>query len=301
MDDRVHFLPVGFDFERLIRPIGRGELEADRVVLITHEGDPSDKATDRAAQLAGKMGKRLKRTFDLIDIEVEQVGIDLDTIYQYESLYPMAHEYILAEINDGNEVYVNISSMPRTVAFAFATAADSLINERQDEIGDIRDRIHTYYVAPERYLVLDMIEALEQAADAFEELKAYEDLRVHQYYENVKSVLDRINESGVTEGTRDDLNGQMFVEFPASPASDVEGFEEIVLRFLGDHDAFKSTSVLAEKLAIETNEMYDDSFRSRVQYNVSKLEKKGYISRLERGNRLETQLSTMGEMWLQTH
>jgi len=52
MSDRVHFIPVGFDFDRLIRPISKGEMEADRVVLLTHEGEPDDDPTDRAAQLA---------------------------------------------------------------------------------------------------------------------------------------------------------------------------------------------------------------------------------------------------------
>ena len=52
MTERVHFIPVGFDFDRLIYPISKGQLEADRVVLITHEGHPDDDATDRAAELA---------------------------------------------------------------------------------------------------------------------------------------------------------------------------------------------------------------------------------------------------------
>jgi predicted transcriptional regulator len=48
-------------------------------------------------------------------------------------------------------------------------------------------------------------------------------------------------------------------------------------------------------------EEYDESFRSRVQYNVSKLDEKGYVDREKVGNRLKTQLSTMGRMWVKTH
>jgi hypothetical protein len=298
MSERVHFIPVGFDFDRLIYPISKGELEADRVVLITHEGDPDDDATDRAAELASNMTNRLENSFELIDVEVEREPIDIEELYQYETLYPDAHEYILDELEEGNEVFVNISSMPRTTAFAFATAADSIIAEYQSEVEGIRDMLHTYYVAPEKYLVLEMIDALEDAKDLFEQMS--EDIRVHPQYTNIRDLLNKVDENGVTKGARD-LDGQMYVEFPSSPGSDIEDFEETILNFLFGKDSIASTSALAEQLAEEEGEEYDESFRSRVQYNVSKLDEKGYVDREKVGNSLETQLSTMGRMWVETH
>jgi hypothetical protein len=298
MTERVHFIPVGFDFDRLIYPISKGQMDADRVVLITHEGDPDDDATDRAAELASNMTNRLENSFELIDVEVEREPIDIEELYEYETLYPMAHEYILDELEAGNEVFVNISSMPRTTAFAFATAANSIIAEYQSEVEGIRDMLHTYYVAPDKYLVLEMIDALEDAKDLFEEMS--EDIRVHPQYTNIQDLLNKIDENGVTKGARD-LDGQMYVEFPSSPGSDVEAFEETILNFLFEKDPISSTSALAEQLAEEEGEEYDESFRSRVQYNVSKLDEKGYVNREKEGNRLETQLSTMGRMWVETH
>jgi hypothetical protein len=300
MTKRVHFIPVGFDFDRLIYPISKGQMEADRVVLITHEGDPDDDATDRAARLASSMTNRLENSFELIDVEVMIEPIKIDDLYDYENLYPMAYEYILDELVKGNEVFVNISSMPRTTAFAFATAADSIITEDREELEDVRNKLHTYYVAPEEYLVLRMMNVLENAADTLDDLKQYEDLTVHSQYEEIQQILNRINESGVTEGARD-LYGQMYVEFPSSPESNVEEFENIILNFLSGKDPIPSTSALAEQLAEKKGEEYDESFRSRVQYNVSKLDEKGYVDRKEVGNRLETELSTMGRMWVKTH
>lgn len=298
MTERVHFIPVGFDFDRLIYPISKGQMDADRVVLITHEGDPDDDATDRAAELASNMTNRLENSFELIDVEVEREPIDIEELYEYETLYPMAHEYILDELEAGNEVFVNISSMPRTTAFAFATAANSIIAEYQSEVEGIRDMLHTYYVAPDKYLVLEMIDALEDAKDLFEEMS--EDIRVRPQYTNIQDLLNKIDENGVTKGARD-LDGQMYVEFPSSPGSDVEAFEETILNFLFEKDPISSTSALAEQLAEEEGEEYDESFRSRVQYNVSKLDEKGYVDREKVGNSLETQLSTMGRMWVETH
>lgn len=305
MAEQVHFIPVGFDFERLIHPISKGELEADRVVLITHEDKDSDRQ-DRAAELATNMANRLANSFELIDVDVQVEEIAVEVLYEYETLYPMAYQYILDELAEGNEVFVNISSMPRTIAFAFATAADSIIAgdrdqlEELEEIDEIRDMVHTYYVAPEEYLVLRMLEVLENAAETLDQLKEYEDLTVHGQYEEIQRLLERINQSGVTEGARN-LDDQMYVEFPSSPGSNIEEFERKILEFLDHAGTFPSTSILAEKLADYLGEGYDESFRSRVQYNTSKLEEKGYVKRETSGNRLETHLSTMGRLWVETH
>ena len=108
----------------------------------------------------------------------------------------MAHRYILDKLENGNEVFVNISSMPRTTAFAFATAANSIIAEYQAEVEVVRDMLHTYYVAPEKYLVLEMIDALEDARNLFEEMS--EDIRVHPQYTNIRDLLNKAKENGVT-------------------------------------------------------------------------------------------------------
>ena len=133
MAENVHFIPVGFDFERLIQPISLGDLEADRVILL-HARSGSN---SRAADLAERMVQKLDEAFDkILGINVTQESVA--EIDDYEELYPFAYDRILAEVQDGNEVFVNISSMPRTVAFAFATAADSLVREEESP-GQLRD------------------------------------------------------------------------------------------------------------------------------------------------------------------
>lgn len=300
MSAHVHLIPVGFDFDRLIYPISKGELAADRVILMTHRGEPDDEAISKEAELASTMAHRLVQSFELLDVDVEIEPIDFDALYEYEDLYATAHDYIYAELAAGNHVYVNISSMPRTAAFAFATAADSIITEFQNEYDEIRDRLHTYYVAPDRYLVIRMLEVLENAAETLAPLRDREAPEVNDQYHEIRDLLDRIEESGVTEGARE-INGQLYVEFPSSPGSDVDEFEERVLQYLAGRDPIASTSALAEQLAEHLETDYDEAFRSRVQYNVTKLDDKGYVDREQVGNRLVTQLSTMGRMWVKTH
>ncbi|NIC00921.1 DUF6293 family protein [Halobacterium sp. R2-5] len=302
MTEHVHFIPVGFDFERLIQPISKGELEADRVILVTHDGEPDD-SSGQAAELASNMANQLRRTFDLLDVEVDSKGLKVEELYDYEKIYQLAYDQLLKELGEGNEVYVNISSMPRTAAFAYATAADSIITEFQQDgrLEEVRKRLHTYYVAPEEYLVLRMIELLEDTEETLSNAKSeYEDIRFHGLHDEIQNLLGTIYESGVTRGARvlDEETGRMYVEFPSPPGSDVEGFEKRILEFLDDRGSSESTSTLAKDLAEEMDEEYGNSFRSKVQYNVSNLEEKGYVDREKKGNRLETQLSTMGRMWV---
>jgi len=190
---------------------------------------------------------------------------------------------------------VNISSMPRTVAFAFATAADSIIAEKDPKY---RDQVHTYYAAPDEYLVLDMIEAIDNQIEFLEKL---EDIRMPERLHELKEIREKIDRVGVTEGVREIEDGDMYVEFPASPGRELQDFEESILEFLYREGAMESTSQLAEQLAADLGEEYNDSFRSRVQYNASNLDERGYVDRDEKGNRHETSLSTIGMMWVKTH
>lgn len=295
MDEHVHFIPVGFDFERLIFPISKGDMEADRVILFQTKGDSEE---NRARELAGGMIDRLEDSFGLVDVSVELRNFNIDKLYDYEGLYPEAYEQILDELDSGSEVYVNISSMPRTVAFAFATAADSIVTEEPD----YRDKLHTYYVAPEDYLVLEMIEALERNVEFLRELYAEsENFDLYHRIEESESLLKDIRRNGVTRGAEEMPDGRLYVEFPASPGGDLEGFEGELLVFLYKSGPMDSTSKLAEGFADYLGEQFDESFRGRVQYYVRSLDEDGYIERIRRGNRFETRLSTLGEMWAKIH
>lgn len=300
MDERVHFIPVGFDFERLIFPISKGQLDADRVILITHEKSTVDvnDEDEQAVDLAGNMTRRLENSFEMIDTEVSKIHLTREEMYDYEEVYRRAHNCYMRELKKENQVFVNISSMPRTVAFAFATAADTLITEKKDEIEDIRNKLHTYYVRPQRYIALEMLEQLEEEVEFLDEIA---DSRAEERRQELQELVEKVRQGGVTEGTKNPPNrDRMYVEFPATPGSEVEGFEEKVLYFLKGKEPFRSTSELAESLAEYLGEEYDGSFRSRVQYNVANLEDKGYVTRTKSGNRMQTRLSTMGRMWVIT-
>jgi len=292
MPKQVHIIPVGFDYERLFQPISQGKLEANQVYLLHSSREESN---EEARRLAENMLNELEKTFDTvlgIDVETEEV----ENIFDFETLYPDAYDRIQKEVEKGNEVWVNISSMPRTVAFAFATAANSLLVENND----YRNQIHTYYVSPEDYLVTEMI---EQFRDEKDFLKKHRDKgeEFEERYNAISDTINQIDNSGVTKGAAK-MNGGLHVEFPTIPSSDLHDFEKTLLHFLDKIGTADSISDLAKKLAEESDgDLDQDSFKSKVQYNINQLEDKGFVKVEKEKNRHRPTLDTVGELWIDTH
>jgi len=293
---QTHIVPVGFDYDRLIAPLVREQLDVDHVILL--EGAVGSEANVEYSQnLAQKLEKDYQ---NLLGATTERFVIE--DVYDYDAAFEQAFELINAELDEGNEVWVNISAMPRTVSFAFATASHSIMVERE---GD-RDRIHTYYTVPEKYLETELAEELRQHNDLLEDLREEVDGdlgdRVDQHLDTARDLLDEFDERGTTIGAKE-IDGSHVVELPVASFSNVKPFEEVILFTLGEHGEFESVSELAQALARELGEEYTDSFRSKVIYNVDRLGPggKGYIEQEEHGKSYRTRLSRIGELWVRAH
>ena len=291
---QTHIVPVGFDYDRLIAPLVRDQLDVDRVILL--EGAIGSEANVEYSQ---NLSEKLEKDFrNLLGASTERVVIA--DVYDYDGAFKQAYDLINAELDGGNEVWVNISAMPRTVSFAFATAAHSIMVERE---GD-RDQIHTYYTAPEKYLETELAEELRAQMDLLEDLRAegVDDERVAERLDSAGDLLAEFDERGTTIGAKE-VGGNHIVELPVASFSNVKPFEELILYKLGEHGEFESVSELAESLADELNEEYTDSFRSKVIYNVDRLGPggKGYIEQESHGKSYRTRLSRIGELWVRAH
>ncbi|MFB6105374.1 MAG: DUF6293 family protein [Halobacteriaceae archaeon] len=302
---QTHIVPVGFDYDRLIAPLVRDRFTVDRVVLL--EGAVGSEAN---VEYSRRLSEKLEKDFrNLLGADTERVVVD--DVYDYDAAFEQAYDLIEAELDgegaedgDGDggedEVWVNISAMPRTVSFAFATAAHSIMVERQDD----RERIHTYYTAPEEYLETALAEELREVATLLSDVvagDAAED-RVRERLESVRDILAEFDERGTTVGAKE-IGGSHVLELPVASFSNVKPFEELILFTLGEHEEFESVSELAETLASELNEEYTDAFRSKVIYNVDRLGPggKGYIEREAHGKSYRTRLSRIGELWVRAH
>jgi ElaB/YqjD/DUF883 family membrane-anchored ribosome-binding protein len=183
-----------------------------------------------------------------------------------------------------------------------------------------RDRIHTYYTAPEKYLETELAEALRAELDLLREVRddvlageagggdsatdGHANLRerIDARLSDAADLLAEFDERGTTIGAKE-VDGDHIIELPVASFSNVKPFEEVILFELGEHGEFASVSELAEALARELNEEYTDSFRSKVIYNVDRLGPggKGYIEQEERGKSYRTRLSRIGELWVRAH
>ncbi len=298
---QTHIVPVGFDYDRLIAPLVRDQLDVDRVILL--EGAVGSEANVEYSQ---RLAEKLETDFrNLLGATTERFVIA--DVYDYDAAFEQAYELINAELDgihveraEGNEVWVNVSSMPRTVSFAFATAAHSIMVERQSD----RDRIHTYYTVPEKYLETELAEQLRRALDLLGAVQrdGIDADRVADWMDDAKSMLNEFDERGTTIGAKK-VGSSHIIELPVASFSNVKPFEELILFTLGEHEEFRSVSELAQTLARELSEEYTNSFRSKVIYNVDRLGPggKGYIEQDEQGKSYRTRLSQIGELWVRSH
>ena len=296
---QTHIVPVGFDYDRLIAPLVRDRLDVDRVILL--EGAVGSEANVEYSQnLAEKLEKDYR---NLLGATTERVVVE--DVYDYDEAFEQAFELINAELDreDDAHVWVNISAMPRTVSFAFATAAHSIMVEREED----RQRIHTYYTVPEKYLETELAEELRRGIDLLSDLQGPVDdpeltERVTERLDAAEELLSEFDERGTTIGAKE-FDGTHILELPVASFSNVKPFEELILFTLGEHGEFESVSELAQELARELGEEYTDSFRSKVIYNVDRLGPggKGYIEQEEHGKSYRTGLSRIGELWVRAH
>jgi len=297
---QTHIVPVGFDYDRVIAPLVREQLDVDRVILL--EGEIGSEAN---VEYSRRLAAKLEQDFrNLLGAETERFVIE--NVYDYDAAFEQAFTLINAELDrtraddEPSEVWVNISAMPRTVSFAFATAGHSIMVERE---GD-RDRIHTYYTIPEKYLETELAEELRAGIALLEDLQEGEvgDERVETRLESARSLLSEFDERGTTVGAKK-VGDSHVIELPIAPFSNVKPFEEVILFTLGEHGEFESVSEFAQQLAAELGEEYTDSFRSRVIYAVDRLGPggKGYIEQEKHGKSYRTYLSRIGSLWVRSH
>ncbi|MFB6299151.1 MAG: DUF6293 family protein [Halobacteriales archaeon] len=292
---QTHIVPVGFDYDRLIAPLVREHLEVDRVLLL--EGAVGSEAN---VEYSTRLARKLEQDFrNLLGAETERMTIA--NVYDYDAAFEAAFSRINDELDAGGEIWVNISAMPRTVSFAFATAAHSVMIEREDD----RDRIHTYYTAPEKYLETELAEELRAGIGLLEDIVeggTIPDDRIRNRLQEARDLIEEFDERGTTIGAKR-IGESHIVELPVASFSPVKPFEELILFTLGEHGEFDSVSELAETLASELSEEYTDSFRSKVIYNVDRLGPggKGYIEQEATGKSYRTRLSRIGELWVRAH
>jgi len=285
---KTHVVPVGFDYDRLVAPLVRDQVDVDRAVLVEGTRGSSDVA------------RKLREDFaSLFDAETRTV--EIDDVYDYDAVFALAYRVLSDEVAEGNEVRVNVSAMPRPVSFAFTNAAQHVVVEDEEARGSIL----AYYTAPERYLETELADEVDELVRLMRRLKDEGltdsvERELDEHYSRASDLLREFNERGTTVGARE-FDGSHVIEMPITPPADLKEFERTLLRALADEGVVESVSELAEVVAERTGRDSTDSFRSKVIYDARSLREKGYVEQSEDGKSHETRLSHLGRLWVRAH
>ncbi|MCX2819955.1 DUF6293 family protein [Haladaptatus sp. F3-133] len=285
---KTHVVPVGFDYDRLIAPLVRDKVDVDRAVLLEGSRGSSD--------VARKLREEFASLFD-----AETTTVKVDDVYDYDGVFATAYGVLRDERDDGNEVRVNVSAMPRPVSFAFTNAAQHVVVEDEEARGSIL----AYYTAPERYLETELAEEVDELVRLMRRLKDEgltdaAERELDERYSRANELLREFEERGTTVGARE-FNGSHVIEMPITPPAELKGFERTLLRVLADTGVVDSVSELADVVAEHTGRENTDSLRSKVIYDVRSLHEKGYVEQTESGRSHETRLSHLGRLWVRAH
>ena len=285
---KTHVVPVGFDYDRLIAPLVRDKVDVDRAVLL--EGPRG----------SSEVARKLREDFvSLFDAETRTV--EIEDVYDYDDVFASAYSVLRDERDEGNEVRINVSAMPRPVSFAFTNAAQHVVVEDEEARGSIL----AYYTAPERYLETELAEEVDELVRLMRRLKDEGltdsvERELDERYSRANDLLREFEERGTTVGARK-FDGSHVIEMPITPPAELKEFERTLLGVLDDVGVVDSVSELAEVVAERTGRENTDSFRSKVIYDARSLRDKGYVEQTETGRSHETRLSHLGRLWVKAH
>jgi hypothetical protein len=289
----VQVVPVVFDRDRLVAPLQRNGLPVDKVILL-HAATAD--ATTPWNQLASRLLANVRRDLVMSGIKESAIeSVELEELRDYEYVYKQAHEIISTHVARGDTIHVNVSSMPRTVGFAFAAVANHL----PANMPRARNQVHLYYVPAKEYLLNTMYAKMQELIQALEAAPAIgADSQLGQAIKDAKEVIQDAYEYGQTKGVRPSSDGKPWVDIPIDAPGAIRPFERELLILLS-RENFPSVSALAEEWAREHFQS-PIQWKSKVIYNIGSLEQKGLVSLAREGRRSMPQLTSSGRLLAHT-
>ncbi|WP_246999034.1 DUF6293 family protein [Halosolutus gelatinilyticus] len=171
---RVHVVPVGYEFDRILEPIRNQR--ADLVYLL--EDDSADGAM-------AEYHDELRAELESIVPEVRTVGCDLADVYAV-----LGEVTTIADVHPDDQVYVNVSGAG-TIAAIGATIACM----------DVSTNAHAYYVEPEQYVHDGTIEPASVGVDEIEEVPTYP---IDSPTRDQVAIMEFLSDPAAWEGFHDD-------------------------------------------------------------------------------------------------
>ncbi len=164
---RVHIVPVGYEFDRIILPLKR--MTADKVWLISKGGD-DDKGQPYKDRIIPTL-KKLKIIYDSAECDITDL---------YDVLRVMR---VIIEKEKGNDIFINVSSGSKIEAIAGMMASMIFKNGT---------RLIPYYAVPKKYLAEP--KHSEQQSRGLSDIRILPEYRIEQPHGQLISLLKIIGE-----------------------------------------------------------------------------------------------------------
>ena len=99
---QTHIVPVGFDYDRLIAPLVRDQLDVDRVVLL--EGAVGSEAN---VEYSRNLAEKLEQDYrNLLGADTERFVVE--DVYDYDAAFEQVYDLIGAQLDDGEGGVVHL-------------------------------------------------------------------------------------------------------------------------------------------------------------------------------------------------
>ena len=278
---RVHIVPTGFEFERIVAGLER--FGVTRVYLIRGTGEVEERIEFFV--------RRLKDRYSYLVESGNFREVQLD-IFDLAQVFGEVKEIIEAEGAE-NEVYINISTSSKLMVVALLMAAWC------SDVSKMRAPPTIYYVMPEHYFLLNIPEIRERISKFKSRFK-----KGKVSSKEVLSLLDEVEEElRDFEGRGSSWGVLQVVLIPFMPIKPPSEFEMEILRQL-DRLGGEAASIqaLVESLPIEEHVRVGSrdpkrALRSKVNYYLNKLEERQLIEKIRWEGGVRVRLTDLGNVF----
>jgi len=259
----VHIIPVGFEYDRIIKPIIE-RYPVKRAYLLL------GKSASGEYILEEKIARNFAKKLEQLPVEFEKLELDL---YDFEVVFDEVYRIMRKEAAAGEPIYVHVSPAPR-IMFAAMMFASFLV---EGEAG-----IELIYVKPKEYLFPQMLQAISHLNRKDSVDKAVEEL---------KELYEKFNKFGNGVDVEEIIG---LAPFPIQELSPLE-FETLkVLLKEREVDSIQDLVILINK------ERKEPVARSNIQYYLRELERKKLITTERDKKKLRIHIEAVGELYGKT-
>ncbi|KXA92533.1 hypothetical protein AKJ40_04270 [candidate division MSBL1 archaeon SCGC-AAA259M10] len=257
----IHVFAGSYEYDRIVEPLF-GDFPVEKIIALR-----SDTSYPIMTKLTDHFIQKLR---DNIPREIETVSLD---IYNFDEVFRKTLKILREYSKKDIPIFLNISSAPKLTLVAMISAAYFFKNKGNIEI---------FYVAPETYLVPEILEELDKLDDSNQS----------KVIENLKELRDIFRKSGIAVSA---TNYELIPLFP------IEGINELdlsILEILDDFGTINSITALIEKLKQKSQR---EVKRTSVQYRLKKLRENNLIKTKRVERRMEIEIARLGEIYLKSY